>query len=117
MEKLFDAEYKLMEVLWEHAPINSTQLVAVCAEVLEWNKSTTYTVLRKLKNKGMVRHEDATVSVLVSREEAIREESRDLERKAGGLNPFMVTFLGGRKLTQQEAEELKKLIDEKMGEG
>ena len=117
MEKLFDAEYKLMEVLWDHAPINSTQLVAICAEVLEWNKSTTYTVLRKLKNKGMVRHEDATVSVLVSREEAIREESRDLERKAGGLNPFMVAFLGGRKLTEQEAEALKRLIDEKMGEG
>lgn len=117
MEKLFDAEYKLMEVLWEHAPINSTQLVAICAEVLEWNKSTTYTVLRKLKNKGMVHHEDATVSVLVSREEAIREESRDLERKAGGLNPFMVAFLGGRKLTAKEAEELKRLIDEKMGEG
>ena len=117
MEKLFDAEYKLMEVLWDNAPINSTQLVAICAEVLEWNKSTTYTVLRKLKNKGMVRHEDATVSVLVSREEAIREESRDLERKAGGLNPFMVAFLGGRKLTDEEAEALKRLIDEKMGEG
>ena len=117
MEKLFDAEYKLMEVLWEHAPINSTQLVAICAEVLEWNKSTTYTVLRKLKNKGMVRHEDATVSVLVSREDAIREEGRDLERKAGGLNPFMVAFLGGRKLTEEEAEALKRLIDEKMGEG
>ena len=117
MEKLFDAEYKLMEVLWDNAPINSTQLVAICAEVLAWNKSTTYTVLRKLKNKGMVRHEDATVSVLVSREEAIREESRDLERKAGGLNPFMVAFLGGRKLTEEEAEALKRLIDEKMGEG
>ena len=117
MEKLFDAEYRLMEVLWDNAPINSTQLVAICAEVLEWNKSTTYTVLRKLKNKGMVRHEDATVSVLVSREEAIREERRDLERKAGGLNPFMVAFRGGRKLTAKEAEELKRLIDEKMGEG
>ena len=111
MEKLFDAEYRLMEVLWDNAPINSTQLVAICAEVLNWNKSTTYTVLRKLKNKGMVRHEDATVSVLVSREEAIREESRDLERKAGGLNPFMVAFLGGRKLTEEEAEALKRLID------
>ena len=116
MEKLFDAEYRLMEVLWDNAPINSTQLVAICAEVLEWNKSTTYTVLRKLKNKGAVRHENAEVSVILTREAAIREESRDLERKAGGLNPFMVAFLGGRKLTQQEAEELKKLIDEKMGE-
>lgn len=117
MEKLFDGEYRLMEVLWDSGTVNSTQLVHLCEERLEWNKSTTYTVLRKLKNKGMVRHEDATVSVLVSREEAIREESRDLERKAGGLNPFMVAFLGGRKLTAKEAEELKRLIDEKMGEG
>ena len=117
MEKLFDAEYKLMEVLWDHAPVNSTQLVSLCKEKLEWNKSTTYTVLRKLKNKGTVRHEDATVSVILTREQAIREESRELERWAGGLTPFMVAFMGGRKLTAKEAEELKKLIDEKMGEG
>ena len=48
MEKLYDAEYKLMEILWDHAPINSTQLVGLCQEKLNWNKSTTYTVLRKL---------------------------------------------------------------------
>lgn len=117
MEKLFDAEYRLMEVLWEHAPINSTRLVTVCEEKLNWNKSTTYTVLRKLKTKGAVRHENAEVSVLLTREVAIREESRHLEQWAGGLNPFMVAFLGGRKLTEKEAEELKRLIDEKMGEG
>lgn len=117
MEKLYEGEYKLMEVLWDHAPINSTQLVALCEQRLSWNKSTTYTVLRKLKNKGAVRHEKAVVSVLLTREEAIREQSRDLERWAGGLNPFMVAFLGGRKLTAKEAEELKRLIDEKMGEG
>lgn len=116
MEKLYDAEYRLMEILWDHAPINSTQLVALCEEKLEWNKSTTYTVLRKLKHKGAVRHEDAVVSVVLTREAAIREQSRDLERRAGGLNPFMVAFLGGRKLTAKEAEELKQLIDEKMGE-
>ena len=117
MEKLFDAEYRLMEVLWEHAPINSTRLVAVCQEKLNWNKSTTYTVLRKLKHKGAVRHEDATVTVLLTREAAIREESRHLEQWAGGFTPFMAAFMGGRKLTAKEAEELKKLIDEKMGEG
>ncbi len=117
MEKLFDAEYKLMEILWDHAPVNSTQLVGLCLEKLEWNKSTTYTVLRKLKNKGAVRHEDALVSVLLTREEAIREQGRELERWAGGLAPFMAAFMGGRRLTAKEAEELKKLIDEKMGEG
>ena len=117
MEKLFDGEYKLMEVLWEHAPVNSTRLVGLCEEKLHWNKSTTYTVLRKLKTKGAVRHEDATVSVVLTREEAIREESRHLEQWAGGFTPFMAAFMGGRKLTAKEAEELKKLIDEKMGEG
>ena len=117
MEKLFEGEYKLMEVLWDYAPVNSTQLVALCQEKLNWNKSTTYTVLRKLKNKGAVRHEQAMVSVILTREEAIREQSRDLERWAGGLTPFMVAFMGGRKLSAKEAEELKKLIDEKMGEG
>ena len=117
MEKLYDAEYKLMEILWDHAPINSTQLVGLCQEKLSWNKSTTYTVLRKLKTKGAVRHEEAIVSVVLTREEAIREESRHLEQRAGGFTPFMAAFMGGRKLTAKEAEELKKLIDEKMGEG
>jgi len=117
VEKLFDAEYKLMEILWDHAPVNSTQLVNLCLEKLGWNKSTTYTVLRKLKNKGAVGHENAVVSVILTREEAIREEGRELERRAGGLTPFMVAFMGGRKLTAKEAEELKKLIDEQMGEG
>ena len=117
MEKLYDAEYKLMEILWDHAPINSTQLVGLCQEKLSWNKSTTYTVLRKLKTKGAVRHEEATVSVVLTREEAIREESRHLEQWAGGFTPFMAAFMGGRKLTAKEAEERKTLIDEKMGEG
>ena len=117
MEKLYDAEYKLMEILWDHAPINSTQLVGLCQENLSWNKRTTYPVLRKMKTKGAVRHEEATVSVVLTREEAIREESRHLEQWAGGFTPFMAAFMGGRKLTVKEAEELKKLIDEKMGEG
>jgi len=117
MEKLFDAEYRLMEILWDHAPINSTQLVLLCQEHLDWNKSTTYTVLRKLKHKGAVSHADTIVTPILTREMAIREQGRELERRAGGLSPFFTAFLGGRKLTQQEAEELKRLIDETMGEG
>lgn len=116
MEKLFEGEYKLMEVLWDNSPINSTQLVALCQQRLGWNKSTTYTVLRKLKNKGAVRHQDAMVTPILTREMAVRERGRELERWAGGFSPFMTAFLGGRKLTQQEAEELKQLIDQKMGE-
>ena len=117
MEKLFDAEYRLMEILWDCAPVNSTRLVTLCQERLDWNKSTTYTVLRKLKHKGAVSHEDTIVTPILTREWAIREQGQELERWAGGLSPFLTAFLGGRKLTKKEAEELKRLIDKTMGEG
>jgi len=115
MDKLFEGEYRLMEVLWDHAPVNSTRLVVLCQEKLGWNKSTTYTVLRKLKGKGAVRHEDTVVTPLLTREQAIRAEGEELVEKAGGLPLFLTAFLSGRKLTEQEAQELKRLIDEKMG--
>ena len=117
MEKLFDGEYRLMQVLWDSGAVNSTRLVELCGERLGWNKSTTYTVLRRLKNKGAVRHQDALVTPLLTRAEAVRAEGEQLEKLAGGLSPFLTAFLSGRKLTQEEAEELKALIDEKMGEG
>ena len=113
MEKLFEGEYRVMEVLWDSGPVSSTQLVSLCGERLDWNKSTTYTVLRRLKNKGLVRHQNT----VVTREEVIRAQGEELVRRAGGLPLFMTAFLSGRKLTAQEAEELKELIDEKMGEG
>ena len=114
MEKLFEGEYRLMEVLWDEGAVNSTRLVARCQERLGWNKSTTYTGLRKLKGKGAVCHEETLVTPILTREQAIEERGRELESWAGGLSPFMAAFLGGRKLTAQEAEELKRLIDEKM---
>lgn len=117
MEKLFDGEYRLMEVLWDEGEVNSTRLVALAMERLGWNKSTTYTVLRKLKAKGAVRHENATVTPLLTREAAIRERSRELEAWAGDLPRFVAAFLEGRKLTEQEAQQLRRLIDENLGEG
>ena len=117
MEKLFEGEYKLMEVLWDCGEVNSTRLVELCREQLGWNKSTTYTVLRKLKNKGAVRHEEAIVTPVLTRQAAIQAQGEELVERVGGLSLFMTAFLSGRKLTREEAEELKALIDEKMGEG
>lgn len=117
MEKLFEGEYKLMEVLWDSGAVNSTRLVELCREKLGWNKSTTYTVLRKLKNKGAVRHEDTVVTPILTRQAAIQAQGEELVERVGGLSLFMTAFLSGRKLTKEEAEELKALIDEKMGEG
>jgi len=116
MEKLFDAEYRLMEILWELEPINSTKLVGVCGEKLGWNKSTTYTVLRKICQKGAARNENAIVTSLITREQAIREQGEELVEKVGGMMSFFTAFFSGRKLSAREAEELKALIDRSMGE-
>ena len=73
MEKLTDGELRLMEVLWDLAPINSTQLVAACKERLSWSKSTTYTVLRRLVHKGAAENREATVTPRYTREEVLRD--------------------------------------------
>ena len=116
MEKLFDGEFRLMEVLWDSEPVNSTKLVHLCEERLNWNKSTTYTVLRKLCQKGAAKNENATVTTLLSRQQVIRARGDELAEKAGGTTPFLTAFLSGRKLTMEEALELKELIDRSMGE-
>ena len=116
MEKLFDAEFRLMEVLWDHEPVNSTKLVHLCEERLNWNKSTTYTVLRKLCQKGAAKNEKATVTTLLSRQQVIRARGDELADQMGGVTPFLTAFLSGRKLTAKEAQELKELIDRSMGE-
>lgn len=115
MEKLFDGEFRLMEVLWDHEPVNSTKLVRLCEERLNWNKSTTYTVLRKLCHKGAAKNESATVSTLLTRQQVIRAQGDELAEKIGGVAPFLTAFLSGRKLTMEEAQELKELIDRSMG--
>ena len=117
MEKLFDSEYRLMQVLWDSGPVNSTHLVALCKQQLGWNKSTTYTVLRKLKSKGAVLHQNAVITPVLTRAQAVRMEGEELEKLAGGLSPFLTAFLSGRRLTLEEAESLKALIDRNMEEG
>ena len=118
MEKLFDAEYRLMEVLWEHAPINSTRLVAVCQEKLNWNKSTTYTVLRKLCERGIFQNVDGTVSALISREEffALQSERFVEENFQGSLPAFLAAFSRRKKLTAEEVARIREMIDA-CGEG
>ena len=116
MEKLFDAEFRLMEVLWDSEPVNSTKLVHLCEERLNWNKSTTYTVLRKLCQKGAAKNEKATVTTLLSRQQVVRARGDELASQMGGVAPFLTAFLSGRRLTMEEAQELKDLIDRSMGE-
>ena len=114
MEKLFDGEYRLMEVLWESAPVNSTQLVTLCREQLGWTKSTTYTVLRRLCQRGIFQNEGGVVTSRLSREEfAARQSEEFVEQAFGGSLPkFLTAFTRCKKLTDEEVRQLQQLIDE-----
>lgn len=112
MEKLSEGEWKLMELLWQFAPINSTQLVALCRDRLDWSKSTTYTVLRRLCHKGAAENEEATVTPAITREEALKAQEEELTRQAGGFFPLITAFFSGKRITPEEAQALKRLIDQ-----
>lgn len=112
--KLFDAEYKFASIIWENEPINSTELVKLSLEKLGWKKSTTYTVLRKLCERGILKNEDAMVSAILKKEEAQKYESQAMIEKTfeGSLPQFLTAFLGRKKISKKEAEELKRIIEE-----
>ncbi len=112
--RLTYAETRLMHLIWDHAPLPSNKLTEICLQELGWKKSTTYTMLKKLIDKGYVRNENATVTPLVSRASAQAEESRYVVENSfsGSLPSFLVSFLGGKTISDAEAEALKRLIDE-----
>lgn len=111
--KLCESDYRFMRVVWESEPVGSGRLVELCAEKLGWKKSTTYTVLRKLVERGFLKNEDSVVSALVSRQRAQAYESKYFVEKTfdKSLPQFLVSFLGGKTISENEAEELKRLID------
>jgi len=111
--KLFDAELKFMNIIWEEEPIKSGELVRVCNEKLGWKKSTTYTVLRKLAQRGVLKNENTIVTSIVKKEETQIYESHEVVEKSfgGSLPKFLTAFFGNKKISNDEAEELKKLID------
>lgn len=112
--RLFDAEYKFATIVWELEPINSTELVRVSAERLGWKKSTTYTVLKKLCERGILTNNDAVVTARVKREDVQRYESEELVERAfaGSLPGFLAAFLDQRKISESEAAELRRIIEE-----
>ena len=116
---LTTAEEKLAALIWRDAPLTSPDLVALAEREMEWKKSTTYTVLKKLCDKGVFKNENANVSVLLTRDEQIARQSRRyVEDTFGGSLPkFITSFFDGRKLTAEQATELKRLIEEYEGDG
>jgi len=111
------AEEKLAGLIWREAPLTSPELVVLAEREMGWKKSTTYTVLKKLCDKGVFRNENANVSVVLTNDELIAHQSRRyVEDTFGGSLPkFITSFIGGKKLTPSQAAEIRRLIDEYEG--
>ncbi|MDD4680666.1 MAG: BlaI/MecI/CopY family transcriptional regulator [Clostridia bacterium] len=112
--KLTESEEKFAELIWQNEPIGSGDLVKLCEKEMDWKKSTTYTVLKKLCEKGIFQNENAVVSSQITKDEYYAKQSiRFVEDTFGGSLPkFLTAFIGAKKLSRHQAEELKKLIDE-----
>jgi predicted transcriptional regulator len=112
--KLTESEERFAELIWQNEPIGSGELVKLCEKEMNWKKSTTYTVLKKLCEKGILQNENATVGSLITRDEYYSNQSiRFVEDTFGGSLPkFLAAFISGKKISKQQAEELKKMIDE-----
>lgn len=109
-----EAENQLAQIIWEQEPVGSGELVKLAASRLNWKKSTTYTVLRKICENGIFQNEHAVVTSLMNQEEyARRKGERYLEENYNGSLPgFVAAFLKKKKLTRQELEELARMIEE-----
>lgn len=112
--RLAESDFRFMSIIWENEPLPSRRLVELCAEQLGWKKSTTYTTLKKMCEKGFAKNEDTIVTSCVAKcDVQAYAGNRFIENTfAGSLPSFLVSFLGNKKINDKEAEELKKLIDE-----
>ncbi len=110
---------RFAEIVWAHEPISSGELVKLCEAELKWKKPTTYTVLRKLCEKGLFRNEGGVVTSLVSRDEFFRTRSVTFVNDSfeGSLPAFVAAFISGRGLTREEADAIETMIDEYRKEG
>ncbi len=115
--KLCDSDYRFMQIVWEYAPVNSGELVRLCNERLGWKKSTTYTQIKKMCDKGYIENTQATVRVLIPKERVQADESAYFVERTfdGSLPGFLTAFLGGKTISEKEAERIKKMIDEHVG--
>ncbi len=111
--KIFESEYRFCLILWDHEPINSTKLVELCKAQLGWSKATTYTVIRRLAERGVVKNENTMVSSLVSKAEAQESRLEEMVEQTfeGSMPAFLAAFSRTKKLSREEVEQLQAMID------
>lgn len=111
--KVFESEYRFCLLLWEHEPIRSTELVKLCAEELGWKKATTYTVIKRLQERGILKNENTIVTSLVSKSEVQAAEIDELVERTfeGSVPAFVAAFTKRKDLGKDELAEIRKMLD------
>jgi len=111
--KIFESEYRFCLILWEHEPIKSSDLVNLCKNQLGWKPTTTYTVIKRLSERGVLRNENTIVSSLVSKDEVQASEINEMVEKTfeGSLPAFIAAFTKHQKISEKEIDEVQKMID------
>lgn len=111
--KVFESEYRFCLILWEHEPVKSSELVNLCREQLGWKPTTTYTVIKRLSERGVLKNENTIVSSLVSKEEVQAAEINEMVEKTfeGSLPAFIAAFTKHQKITDEELDAVQAMID------
>ena len=111
--KIFESEYRFACIVWEKEPVSVKELIALCNEQLEWKRTTTYTVLKRLCERGILTNEEGIVTSLYSKEEIQYSESRQFLDKTfeGSLPGFLAAFLNEKGVSEKELKELRQMLD------
>ncbi len=111
--KVFESEYRFCLILWEHGPVKSSELVKLCRDQLGWKPTTTYTVIKRLAQRGILKNENTIVTPLVTKDQVQAAEIDELVEKKfeGSLPAFVAAFTRHQKLTRAEIDEVQRMID------
>lgn len=111
--KIFESEYRFCLILWEQEPVKSSELVRLCRERLGWKPTTTYTVIKRLSERGVLKNENSVVTALITKDQVQEAEIDELvEKKFGGSLPaFVAAFTRHGRITEKEIDEVQRMID------
>ncbi|MBQ8696468.1 MAG: BlaI/MecI/CopY family transcriptional regulator [Clostridia bacterium] len=111
--KVFESEYRFCLILWEHEPIKSSELVNLCKEQLGWKPTTTYTVIKRLSERGVLKNENTVVSALVTKDEVQASEINEMVEKTfeGSLPAFIAAFTKHQNISADEIDAVQEMID------
>lgn len=111
--KIFESEYRFCLILWDNEPISSSQLAKLCKEQLDWSRTTTYTVIKRLTERGVLKNENSVISTLVTKQEVQVSEIDEMMDKTfeGSLPAFIAAFAKRQNLSDKDIEEIRRIIE------